>query len=404
MQIFSKKHLELISRELPLLGKSFLVVLVFSMIHILIIVVAHQYIPYKVRGSPYWEPMLVYGLHPILLSLANFDGSQYSLIADQEGYFMYQQAYFPLYPLLMWFLAPLLSYNHPIAGLFISFMSLVGALYFLNKVFFALFPKHEPIYSLHPGIFLLLVLPCSFFFSAVYTESLFLFLMSVLLYGLIRKKHFLVWIFALCASLTKLIGLFLLIPTLSQIWKEKERKYQIGLFVGAFASLLGLVSYMGYLWSTAGDPLLFFRSQTIFNSSRSTSLIFLPQVTYRYLKIFVTARLDVNYFVAIVEFGITWFYLLILGRVSFDLIAEFRNRQYSYFNLRVGLLVFSIVNLLLPTLTGTLSSVPRYSLLSLSILPLILGWKKNWQVVFVGVSVALHMLLLGLFSQGYFVS
>ena len=63
-----------------------------------------------------------------------------------------------------------------------------------------------------------------------------------------------------------------------------------------------------------------------------------------------------------------------------------------------------MINLVLPTLTGTFSSIPRYALLSLSLF-LYLGEMKN---KFVRISVAvlfafLHVVLLGFFIQGYFV-
>jgi len=67
--------------------------------------------------------------------------------------------------------------------------------------------------------------------------------------------------------------------------------------------------------------------------------------------------------------------------------------------------LFSFANLLLPTLTGTFSSIPRYSLFSISIF-IYLGQLKNNYIKYLIliIFVILHILLLGYFTQGYFIS
>ncbi|MBI3620249.1 hypothetical protein HY214_03860, partial [Candidatus Roizmanbacteria bacterium] len=71
----------------------------------------------------------------------------------------------------------------------------------------------------------------------------------------------------------------------------------------------------------------------------------------------------------------------------------------------VGLCLFSLANLILPTLTGTLSSLPRYALFSLSFF-IFLGRLKSRRVKFFLASVfaILHAALLGFFIQGYFIA
>jgi len=71
---------------------------------------------------------------------------------------------------------------------------------------------------------------------------------------------------------------------------------------------------------------------------------------------------------------------------------------------RFTLNLFSFINLLLPTLTGTFSSIPRYALMSVSMF-LYLGEIRN-AAFRTGILISffiLHAVLLGFFIQGYFV-
>lgn len=165
----------------------------------------------------------------------------------------------------------------------------------------------------------------------------------------------------------------------------------------------GLLTYMSYLYFTTHDALAFINSQTAFSNNRSTSAVFLPQVLYRYLKIFTTANFDMTYAVAMLEFGVFMVYFVVL---SVGLWRVLKNKSWKniHGSSVFGVLLFSCANLVLPTLTGTLGSIPRYSLMSISILPLVLQMKPWFRWVFVVTSVALHMVVLALFSQGWFVS
>src|SRR3989304_8875042 len=77
---------------------------------------------------------------------------------------------------------------------------------------------------------------------------------------------------------------------------------------------LGLFGYMYYLGVTYGDPLAFFRVQPGLGAGRSGSeLIFLPQVLWRYVRIFVSVPFSsLNYQVALLEF-LSFFFALTLA-------------------------------------------------------------------------------------------
>lgn len=245
-------------------------------------------------------------------------------------------------------------------------------------------------------IIFLLLFPTSFFFGAVYTEGLFFFLFIGTLYFIKKENYLLASIFGFLTALTKLTGLFLIIPILFSLIKKNNNQIMKPIQLTTILSpLLGFLLYAFYLWKTTGDPLFFFHSQPAFGANRSTSFIFLPQVYYRYFNILFTANHDYQYFIALLEMSI---FTLVLGVLVLDLKKNWKNYE------RLGLNLFSLASLVLPTLTGTFSSVPRYALLSISFF-LFLGEMKNKYVqIFIGlVFFLLHIFLLCFFIQGYFV-
>jgi hypothetical protein len=225
---------------------------------------------------------------------------------------------------------------------------------------------------------------------------------------MLEKKHY--WQAAIgffFLSLTRLIGVFVFVPILFhffwQLKKEKKRLKELinwQNIVLLLSPFLGLFSYMFYLWQTTGDWLFFFHAQPFFGASRSTKLIFLPQVYWRYLKIFLSASVNFQYFVSLIEFII---FNLVLVVIIFDLFKNLNaeKKNFSY----IGLILFSLVNLILPTLTGTFSSIPRYALLSPTFF-VYLSQIKNKRLLFL-LSIAFfifYCLLFGFFIQGYFIS
>src|SRR3989344_1707248 len=89
------------------------------------------FIPY-LGFFPYKEVAAQYNLPHFLTALANFDGAHYLLIA-KNGYAQYQQAFFPLYPLLIRWLSPLFLNNHLVTGLLISNLSFLVGLFIFKK-------------------------------------------------------------------------------------------------------------------------------------------------------------------------------------------------------------------------------------------------------------------------------
>jgi len=358
------------------------------------------FIPY-LGFFPYKETLsTVFHLPPWIYSWANFDGIHYILIA-LNGYSQYEQAFFPLYPLMIRFFNPLLGNNLLLTGLFISNLSFFLGLYLIVR------SLPETPSKKRWFLVFLLAFPTSFFFGAVYTEGLFFLLFGLFLFLVKKKYYLLASLTALIVSLTRLVGIFIPIILFFELFRQtvvsfrKKDWLQLACYaLYVTIPFFGLLVYCFFLWQTTSDPFFFFSSQPIFGAHRSTHLILLPQVYFRYFKIFITARPNFQYFISLIEFFFFTFVFLVL---LFDLYKITRNRKINPG--RLSLNIFSLINLCLPTLTGTFSSIPRYTLFSLSFFIFLAGIKNNTvKLIIAGIFFWLHIMMLGFFIQGYFVS
>lgn len=357
---------------------------------------AQRIVPY-LGFFPYKELLPEFGLPSWVSSAANFDGIHYLLIAKQN-YSQWEQAFFPLYPLLIKTVSFITS-NYLVSALLISNVCFVIGVIFFKKLL-----RNWGLKTWWP-ILLLLSFPTAFYFGIVYTEGLFFMLFILSLYFLQRKNYWLAGLFGALSSATRLIGIFLVIPFFFHLLSEniisfKNLKLKIkNLSVILLSPLLGLFSYMAYLWSTTGDPLFFFNSQPIYGANRSTHLILLPQVYFRYFKILFTATHDFQWALSLFEMSVFTFVFTIL---ILDLLTIIKTKKKSL--LLLGLNIFSFINLVLPTLTGTFSSIPRYALFSLSFFLYLSQIKSQTiKIAIAGIFFILQIALLSFFVQGYFV-
>lgn len=369
--------------------KLFLVMLARIGMLFVLALAATKWVPYK-GFFPYADQLLIYDLPRAITAFANFDGLHYIAIA-RDGYHQYEQAFFPLYPLLIKLFSLFLKNNYLIAGLAISHISFIVGM----MVLYTLIKEEMKTYSFWWAAAFFIAFPTSFFLGSVYTEGLFFALTVATFFFLKKERFFYASVCALFAAATRFIGVFLCIPFLLMIARsQKNRKY----LLFTLAPFIGLSAYMLYLAATTGDPLSFINAQPIFGANRSNHIILLPQVYVRYLKIFFLARHDFAYFIALTEFI---FFNVIFAVCIMDLIKHLKKKTYFY----TSIIIFSLINILLPTATGTLSSIPRYSLLSLSIyfylaaiknIPLKIGLLAGFAIG--------QIVLLSLFIQGYFIS
>ncbi len=326
--------------------------------------------------------------------LANFDGVHYLSIAE-NGYGYAQQAFFPIFPLLIKLIHEVLGISYISSGIVLSnivFFLLLLALFKWSK---KLLNKKNAKWTL---IFYL-SFPMAFFLQCLYTEGLFILLVIFSLFLSDQKKYFLAFLIAGIASGTRVVGIFLLptilIPMIYSRRKKISMQFMLQVTCYVLVGATGLAGYIWYLGSKYKDPFLFLHTQSAFGANRSTSeLVFLPQVLFRYLKILFTVDPStLTFWISASELA-----FLFLG-ISLC-IAAFKTKIPKQY------VIFSLVLIIFPTLTGTLSSIPRYTLAAV-VIPMVFVFlikKTKMKVFFVLLMLLLQFVFASLFYAGFFVS
>jgi len=355
---------------------------------------------------PYWDRVLtITNLPNWVWGFGNFDGVHYLKIA-QNGYSSnLSQAFFPLYPYLVKFfnifskdkyldLQLFVDPSYFYTAMVLSAVFFIFALYFLVKLWRENYNSKTAFLS----ILLLCSFPTAFYFGVVYSESLLLLLIVLTFWFAKKGKFFWAGIMAALASITKIQGallfVFLAVEFFVRYRKEKLRmsKKLLFDFAGVLLSPSGLIGYMFYLQESTGNPFFFLSAQPGFGAERSAlPVILLPQVIYRYFKIFFSVNLfSLSFFNAFLEFFITMALIVVL-------IMAFRKMKFSYW-------LFSALAVILPTLTGTFSSMPRYALMAFMLFPfLAVRYKKDIKLIIIA-QAFLQVVLLSMFIRGYWVS
>lgn len=354
-------------------------------------------IPFKTEFSAY---KINAGLPYLVWVWANFDGVHYVEIA-MRGYRGLEQGWFPLYPLLIEFLArvPAIS-SHIISGLIISHLFLIASIFLILRLF--KLDKKEGLFPLL--LIIMLAYPTSFSLGAVYNDSLFLFLATLTIY-LARKKSFflagLVGFFAMLGRQNGIVLVILIIIEYLMLYYQDKRldlkkafsikevlKHKI---YGAILIPIGLLSYLSFIQYQFGDIRLLAESMKIWSQD---ALVFPPQVFFRYIKIILTFDFNIVYFVAIIELLFALFYVFLI--------------IYSYKKLRFSYFCFFAVSILIPSLTGTFAGMPRYGLhlypMFLALSMFLSERKTPFKILYFIISIALLFLMASLFTRGYFVT
>ena len=132
----------------------------------IIIFFSQKIIPY-LGFFPYKDQLPGFNLPSWISALANFDGLHYISIA-RNGYAQYEQAFFPLYSILIKFLTPLFFNNQLLTGLLISNVSFLIGLFIFSKYLKLMSSNNQQFNNL--TIVFILLFPTSFFFGAVFGQ------------------------------------------------------------------------------------------------------------------------------------------------------------------------------------------------------------------------------------------
>jgi len=375
----------------------------------LLAIIAPNLIVYQ-PSFPYAYTILPdFGVPQWLYSWANFDGVHYITIVD-HGYVGTGliQAFFPVFPLLVRVMSLALP-STLLAGLVTANLAAVG----LALIWFALAKDIGGRTFAWWSLACLFLFPTSFYLGAYYTESIFLSLVAA---SFLAARHKYWWVaggLVALASATRVVGV-LLVPSLllmllqQQLSQKSPRRWQnwvratqqmltehFPAVVAITMGIMGLLAYMLYLQIEFNDSLYFFHVQNEFGGIRQENLVMYPQVLWRAVKILLTVS------------PTSWLYLVyvqefVVGLVGLAAILwSFTKTKWWPYSL------FSLGVLVVPTLTGTFSSLPRYALVSLALF-LWLPWvtrSRPWVlVIYLLCSSLLLLINTVLFIQGYWVA
>jgi len=195
------------------------------------------------------------------------------------------------------------------------------------------------------------------------------------------------------ATYTRLVGVFLIPALFLERFSENKRVYLKSL-IPFLIMPLGLLIYMNYLEDLKNDPLAFAHAQEGFAQGRTDKVVLPYQVAFRYVKMLTSISLQ-NRIYSTLAFES----FISLSFIAVGVIMVFKFRS-SY-------ALYTLSSLILPTLTGTLTSMPRYALL---VFPVFIFLGKylaksrilRW-IYFTG-SLVLAVYFLALFSRGYWVA
>ncbi len=230
-----------------------------SLVAVLGVVLGFKYLTFFI-----WKDQIPADL---LQAFANWDGRWYGRIAT-EGYSydparMSSVAFFPAYPVLA-------AIVHRVTGGRIEWALLVVANVFLAGSFVLLHryvKNRDPLAPAELAPWALLafgVLPVTFFFRMAYSESLFIFLSILSLYGMARRWP--PWTLALAIGLLTAVrpaGVALIPPLCLYVWRQSTSARR-ALFDLAWLlpmACWGLLAYVAYQGAALGEPLAFVKAQ-----------------------------------------------------------------------------------------------------------------------------------------------
>ena len=232
---------------------------------------------------------------------ATWDAAHY-LYLSEVGYKpgAPSDAFYPLWPLLMRWTAPLFGGSHLVAGMVAANVLSTAAFLLFYRITSRRFGPTVAGWSL---VFLL-IFPGSLFYQFIYTESLFLLLLMILWHGLEEKNYVTAWVAAFLLPLSRAVGVFCLLPV---VWHLVSKNVSAGAspyrgncgrarllpsrgvktipffkqalraFILLAAPLLGWSVYFVLMWTWTGDAFWGFKAQKFWGVHSVWNLIDVPK-------------------------------------------------------------------------------------------------------------------------------
>lgn len=319
------------------------------------------------------------------LSWAQWDGGHFYNVAKSGYLLTTDYAFFPLYPWFVKFSTVIFLGNTLLSGLLISNLSF---LLFL-VIFFKFTQKMYQSDVAYNSLITFLAFPTTFFAAAFYSEGLFLLLTILTFWLLYEKRVLLAAVAASFAATARLVGAALIISlfynyfaTVSFRIKNISSKILI-----PFVSAFGVSIYSVYLFYTTNDPFKFASAQAIWQRGASDPL---STIAAHFWGILTNPKIPTDK------------YLDFMAPVVFLAILIIGTRKIPS-----SLWIFSILVILIPASSGTLTSMPRYVLSSLGTFIIIGQFLKNrpkFRLILWGFLLTLQAILASRFINGYWVA
>ena len=294
-------------------------------------------------------------------------------------------AFFPLYPLLIK-LSSIFAIDFgehktlfTIFALMVSNISLLVALFLIYRIGEILEFSEDTRKTI---LWLILLYPYGFFFSAAYTESVFLMLLAAVFFFCLKSNWFYASIAGMLLTLTRPLGILVLIPLsirylIAEKWKVKIKDV---LCFSLIPIALGLFLY--YAYTITGEFLAPFHNQMAWGKAFQMPWITIFKPKYLH---------PIHYFL-----DITFLFLAIILIISYFLlkIPKFEWAIHSFFLL------------ILPLFSGTLQSTGRYTSVLIPIyfsIGLVIEKEKRLKVPIFILFYFIQAVLFAGWARGYFV-
>lgn len=206
---------------------------------------------------------------------ARFDAGWYLTIASTGYRYLPNRqtrqqnlVFFPAYPTLMYWASLLLARQLVWSGALISIIAFAWAARYLYRLAREMMDDDRAV----AAVTLAAVYPFAVFYSAPYTESLFLLAMLGAWWHLRRDERWTAFAWGFVAGLTRPNGCLLSVPlalmVLAPLWRHGRLQRPAGGWLGvsdrmfvAAAPGLGMLAYSAYVYDTTGDPFMWIRLQ-----------------------------------------------------------------------------------------------------------------------------------------------
>jgi Gpi18-like mannosyltransferase len=316
---------------------------------------------------------------PFLSMWAKWDSQYYVDIAANGYWFRPGQqsnvAFFPLYPMTVKVLAKFLGGDLILTGFIVSNLAFLGGLIFLYLLTELEFDPD----SAKRAVYYLAFFPASFFFSSVYTESMFVCLAVASMYFARKRQWIPAAVFGILTAATRNLGILIWALVLwewmraqgwafntmykKEVWLNLWNGFKQHWFDIIIISLipLGLLIYIYFLKVNFERPLAFIETQAAWGRANVGPIAVLKS------NILELAKGGINKSWLTIFWNIS-FYFLFLAMVPF-----------IWFKLGEGYAIFVLIMLLVPS-ASAVGSIFRYVLTQFPAFMLLGAWGRNERV------------------------